>query len=74
MPLADQIRLILAEHGGQRMDYVALFMFLNTVGGGHYEERCSEQELLSTLDSMRRTGDIETMPGPEGSPEIYRLR
>ncbi|MGH2344257.1 MAG: hypothetical protein ACRDG4_03460 [Chloroflexota bacterium] len=74
MPLADEIRQILAVHAGQRMDHVALFMFLNTVGGGHYEERYSEEELLSTLDAMLRAGAIAATPGPDGTPKIYRLR
>lgn len=74
MALADEVRQILAEHSGQPVDYVALFIFLNTVGGGHYEERYGEQELLSTLQAMERAGEIEAAAGREGNPKIYRLR
>ena len=36
--LDSEILLLLATHAGEPVDYVALFMFLNTVAGGHYEE------------------------------------
>lgn len=74
MALADEIRQILAEHAGQPVDYVALFMFLNTVAGGHYEERHSELEIQSTLLALEQSGLIEAADRGQGGPKIYRLR
>jgi|GEM_PF-7070163 len=56
---ADEIEALLASHAGQPMDYVAVFMFLNTVAGGHYEERFSEAEVRAGLAQLLGAGVIE---------------
>lgn len=75
--LRDEIRQLLAEHAGQRMDFVAIFMFLNTVAGGHYEERCSEEDLRGALAELLAAGEIATELEARGAPGdracYYRL-
>lgn len=56
--LADEILALLAERAGQPVDYVALFMLLNTVAGGHYEERHTEGEIIATLGRLLSEGMI----------------
>jgi len=62
-PLAAEILQLLASHSGQPVDYVALFMFLNTVAGGHYEERFTEAELAGALRDLLNSGQIEAWEG-----------
>lgn len=64
-PLNTEILELLASHSGQPVDYVALFMFLNTVAGGHYEERCTEAKLASALRDLLSTGQIEAWDGDQ---------
>lgn len=59
MALADEILALLASRAGQPVDYVALFMLLNTVAGGHYEERHSEREIIATLGDLLNSGIIQ---------------
>ncbi len=57
--LEDEILRLLAQHAGQPVDAVALFMFLNTVAGGNYEDRCSEGDLQSARRALLAAGLIE---------------
>ncbi len=57
--LEDEILQLLAQHAGQPVDAVALFMFLNTVAGGHYEDRCSEETLQAALRSLLASRLVE---------------
>jgi hypothetical protein len=57
--LEDAILALLAQHAGQPVDAVALFMFLNTVAGGHYQEVCSEEDLQAALRALLAAGLIE---------------
>lgn len=50
--LENEILRLLAQHAGQAVDALALFMFLNTVAGGHYQEFCSEEELQAALRAL----------------------
>ncbi|MGH9476724.1 MAG: hypothetical protein ACRD1C_10370 [Terriglobales bacterium] len=59
---ALEIANLLAAHSGEPMDYVAIVTLLNTVAGGHYQERHSEQDIRVALDSMLRDGRIESVP------------
>lgn len=63
MPLAAEIRDLLASHAGQAVDFVAIYMFLNTVAGGHYEERHSETDIVAALQQMVAAGTIEAWEG-----------
>jgi hypothetical protein len=51
-PLTAEILELLASHAGQPVDFVALFMFLNTVAGGNYEERYTEADLGQGLRTL----------------------
>lgn len=71
--LRGEIAGLLMEHAGQPVDRVALFMFLNTVPGGHYVERYTEAEIGAALGAMLTAGTIEAEEhGPE-APCIYRI-
>lgn len=69
---AAEIEALLASHAGQPMDYVAVFMFLNTVAGGHYQERFTESEVKAALQALLSAGAVELIPGASGS--VYTLR
>jgi hypothetical protein len=58
-PLTAEILELLASHAGQPVDFIALFMFLNTVAGGHYEERYSEADLADGLRELLDSGAIQ---------------
>ena len=57
--LEDEILSLLAQHAGQPVDAAALFMFLNTVAGGHYEDLCSEEDLHAALRALLSSRLIE---------------
>lgn len=57
--LAAEILELLASHAGQPVDFVALFMFLNTVAGGNYQERVTEDELTTCLRGLLASQAIE---------------
>ena len=65
MAARAEILEILASHAGQPVDYVALFMFLNTVAGGHYEERYGEAELGEAVQALLASGAIEAWQGEQ---------
>ncbi len=49
-PLEREILLLLSQQADPvRMDYVAIYTLLNTVSGGHYQERYSEADINSAL-------------------------
>ncbi len=74
---------MLAEHAPEGLDYVSVFMFLNTVAGGHYEERYQEAEIREALKAavewgwVAPGGDGEAGPvsgtGPAAGPGAGRL-
>ena len=70
--LREEITGVLAGHADQPIDYVAVFMFLNTVAGAHYEDRWSEDEIRRELDLMLAAGLIEQVAGATGSH--YKLK
>ncbi|HXR97583.1 MAG TPA: hypothetical protein VN709_07040 [Terriglobales bacterium] len=65
--LRDEIVGILAAHAEQPIDYVAIFMFLNTVAGGHYEDRWSETAIRTELDAMMAGGLLVQVDDATGS-------
>lgn len=82
--LDPQLRLellnLLATHTGQPMDFVAIFMFLNTVAGGHYEDRHGEDAIRAALVELVATGAIEAthdgqrLPATALTPDsLFRL-
>ena len=84
-PARAEILEILASHAGQPVDYLALYMFLNTVAGGHYQERYGAEEIERELRELLHAGAIEAWQGerrlplqdvsimPGGSPCHFRL-
>jgi len=66
-----EIREILFSHAGQPVDYVALFMFLNTVAGGHYEERYSEAEIGDSLRQLLASGEVEAWTAAEVKLQLH---
>lgn len=57
--LASEILQILAAHAGATVDYVAVFMLLNTVAGGHYQERYPEAAIRASLRQLLAEGAIQ---------------
>jgi hypothetical protein len=50
--LDKEILQLLAQHSQETVDGVGLFILLNTVAGGHYEERYSEASLTRELRNL----------------------
>jgi len=71
--LCEEIAGLLMEHAGHPVDRVALFMFLNTVPGGHYAERYTETEIGAALDAMLAAGTIEAEEHGSEAPCIYHI-
>jgi hypothetical protein len=69
MGLEQSILQLLAEHGEAPVDYVALFMFLNTVAGGHYQETHSETAIRGALASLLQRGEISAW-APNGKAPL----
>lgn len=61
--LAAEILQLLAAHAGEPCDYVAVYVFLNTVAGAHYEERYSEAEVRASLRELLASGAVEAWNG-----------
>ncbi|MGH9482027.1 MAG: hypothetical protein ACRD1L_08020 [Terriglobales bacterium] len=59
MDLELEIQQILAVHAGEPVDYVAVFMLLNTAAGGNYQERYAEPDLRAGLRQLLAAGTIE---------------
>lgn len=62
---ARQVLALLAEHAATGLDYVSVFIFLNTVAGGHYQETIGEEALQAVLQAALTRGWIEAR-GAEG--------
>lgn len=58
----------MSEHAATGLDYVAIFMFLNTVAGGHYQERWTESALQSALAAALAQGWLEVRAAEGESP------
>ncbi|MGH9416070.1 MAG: hypothetical protein ACRD01_05530 [Terriglobales bacterium] len=58
-----EIEALLRQHAGEAVDYVAIFMLLNTVAGGHYEDRYGEDELRRQLAELLTQGRIRAWHG-----------
>ena len=53
MDLHREILQVLAEHGDSTpVDGVAIYMLLNTVVGGHFEDRYSEEAIRAELQRL----------------------
>ena len=57
--LATEILQLLSAHASATVDYVAVFMLLNTVAGGHYQERYPEAAIRASLRLLLAEGAIE---------------
>lgn len=65
--VASDVLNLLAAHAGERMDYVAVFMFLNTTDGGHYEDRYGEDAIQAALAELLATERIVTITDQQGA-------
>lgn len=63
--LIREILVLLAEHSPQGLDYISIFMFLNTVAGGHYEERYPEAEIRAAVTAVVERGWV-AVAGDDG--------
>ncbi|MHB8733907.1 MAG: hypothetical protein ACYC6M_01275 [Terriglobales bacterium] len=69
MDLRREILQLLAEHAeATPVDEVAVFMLLNTVAGGHYEDRYSEDAIRAELTQLLDAGmiDVRDATGASG--------
>ena len=57
--LAGEICTLLAGHASEPVDFMALYMFLNTAAGGHFEDRHSENEIAVALLSLLADGSVQ---------------
>ncbi|MGH9467873.1 MAG: hypothetical protein ACRD1Y_11020 [Terriglobales bacterium] len=64
----EEIVLLLAAHAGEPVDYVAIVTLLNTVAGGHYEERHTEAEIRAALLHLLLNGRILAVPADDAQP------
>lgn len=57
--LAAEILALVAQHGDNAtVDYPAVFILLNTVAGGYYQERFGEQEIQAALIALHADGSL----------------
>lgn len=66
MPLHQEILQLLFEHAQKPMDFVAVFMFLNTGAVGVYQERFSDDEIRLTLSRLLEQGFIRAWDDESG--------
>jgi hypothetical protein len=64
---AAEVLHLLAAHAGEPMDFVAIYMLLNTTDGGHYTDRFDEDTLRAALDDLLSQGRIVTAVGDHGA-------
>lgn len=81
LSLRHEIQEILISHAGQPVDFVAIYMFLNTAAGGHFTDRYEEDAIQACLDAMMTAGEIEFwQPGaprtadPQRNPQPGSVR
>ncbi|MGH9487371.1 MAG: hypothetical protein ACRD04_07245 [Terriglobales bacterium] len=65
---SDEIVQLLSVHSGEPVDYVAIVTLLNTVAGGHYEERHSEAAIRAALLALLRCKAIVVVAEDAGAP------
>lgn len=68
---AAEVLQLLAGHAGEPMDFVAIYMLLNTTDGGHYMDRFDDETLRAALDDLLSQGRIVTAVGDHG--DYFRL-
>ncbi|TAN21999.1 MAG: hypothetical protein EPN33_10110 [Acidobacteria bacterium] len=68
MTTAQEIVQLLAAHSGEPVDYVAIVTLLNTVAGGHYEERHSEAAIGAALLGLLESGQILAVAPEAAAP------
>jgi hypothetical protein len=69
--LASEVLGLLAAHAGEPMDYVAVFMFLNTTDGGHYADRHGEDAIRAALAELLAAKRIVSITDQQGT--YFRL-
>ncbi len=58
--LEREILQLISQHGpAAPIDFVAVFMLLNTVAGGHYQDRYSEEQIRSALRALAARGELQ---------------
>lgn len=68
MTTAQEIVQLLAAHSGDPVDYVAIVTLLNTVAGGHYQERHSEEAIGAALRALLESGQILAVGSGSAAP------
>lgn len=67
MPLSQHILQLLFEHSEKPMDFVAVFMFLNTGTVGQYVENYSDDEIREVLTVLLSQGLIRAWDEESGA-------
>lgn len=67
MALPQQILQLLFEHSEKPMDFVAVFMFLNTGPVGQYEDHFSDDEIRDVLSDLLQRGLIRAWDAESGA-------
>lgn len=68
MTTAQEIVQLLAAHSGEPVDYAAIVTLLNTVAGGHYQERHSEEAIGAALLALLDSGQILAVGSGSAAP------
>jgi len=67
MDLHREILQVLAEHGDSTpVNGVAIYMLLNTVVGGHFEDRYSEEAIRAELQRLLNASLVTNATNDEG--------
>lgn len=66
MPLSQHILQLLFEHSEKPMDFVAVFMFLNTGPVGQYEDNYSDDAIRDELTDLLGRGLIRAWDEESG--------
>lgn len=67
MPLSQHILQLLFEHSEKPMDFVAVFMFLNTGPVGQYEDNYSDDDIREVLTDLLGRGLIRAWDEESGT-------
>lgn len=73
MTVRGEILALLAQHGeAAAVDFPAIYILLNTVAGGHYEERFAHTDIESALVELCAEGSVAALQeGDAGA--TYRI-
>lgn len=72
MTVRGEILTLLAQQGeAAPVDFPAIYILLNTVAGGHYEERFAHTDIEAALVELCAEGAVAPQEGEAGA--IYRI-